>query len=186
MQANEIVRTHIDRGEDALTMLVNYTTTFFRYTELVWYVMDAELDYETASKIQCDFTWGGPEFAASFKAFVEENGYEIDDIQKVGKATADHYCTLPIPVYVAESSEDRVVLEADWCANPAFGGRPWDRPIDQYRYHWTDGWVGTCDLFRNNFEVAGLDKDLDFHMECAICIGSPNCRMVIEKKKKDE
>ena len=185
MAEKDFITEHIERGEDPMKMLVDYTASFFRYTVLAWFVLDEEYEYDKASEIQRAFTWGGKEFGDSFRAFMKTLDYEVNDIQSLGKAGAAHYCTLPIPLYVAESSDEKVVLDADFCTNPAFNGRPWDRPIDQYRYHYADGWVGTCDLFKNYFKILGLDKELDFHMECAICIGQPKCRFVIEKLKNE-
>lgn len=183
MEKKDIVLEHLERGEDPIKMCVDYTAEFFRYMELAWWVLDEEYEWEQARDLYSAFTWGSEECGAGFRALVEKLDYEVNDLESLGNACAAHYCDMPIPLAIAELDDDKVVLEADFCANPAFGGRPWDRPIDQYRYHYSDGWIGTCALFRNYYKVVGMEDELDFHMEGAICVGTPKCRFVIEKAK---
>jgi len=184
MERKDIVSEHINRGKEPKELLVTFTATFFRYLLLAWKVLEEEYSYDKASEIYRKFTWGSPEKAEFFKQLVNSLEYEVNDIITLGKAAAADYDGFPIPLDIVESTEDRVVLEASFCTNPSFGGRPWDRPLDQYVYHHVDGWLGTVDLFKNYFKVTNLDDELDFHMEGALCTGYPRCRFVIEKKKK--
>ncbi len=184
MARKDVVAELVNRGKDPKEMLVNFTGTFFRYLFLAWRVLEEEYDYDKASEIYRKFSWGSPEKAQFFKLLVDGLDYEVNDITTLGKAAAADYDGFPIPLDIVESTEERVILEAPFCANPSFGGRPWDRDLDQYVYHHVDGWCGTVDLFKNYFKVANLENDLDFHMEGALCTGYPKCRFVITKKNK--
>lgn len=178
----EIAAELVKRGKDPKDLLVEFTGTFFRHLFLAWRVLAETYNYEKASELYRKFTWASPECADGFRQVLKGLDFEVNDIQTVGKAAAAHYDGFPIPLDIVESNDKRVVLEAPYCTNPAFSGRPWDRPLDQYVYHHVDGWCGTVDLFKNYYQVVGLEKELDFHMEGALCTGYPRCRFVIEKK----
>lgn len=179
----DIVTELVEKGKDPTDLLVSYTGSFFRYLFLGWRVLQEMYDYDKADELYRKFTWGSPECGESFRQLIKQLDYEVNDITSMGKASAAHYAGLGILLNIVESTEERVVQEAPFCSNPAFGWRPWDRGLDQFVYHHVDGWCGTVDLFKNYFKVAGLDKELDFHMEGALCTGYPCCRWVIEKKK---
>lgn len=180
----DLVAELVKRGKEPKDLLVSYTASFFRYLFLAWRVLAESYNYDKASELYRKFTWGSPECAEGFRQVLKQLDYEVKDITTMGKAAAAHYSGFPIPLDIVESTEERVVLDAPFCTNPAFGGRPWDRPLDQYVYHHVDGWCGTVDLFKNYYNVVGLDKELDFHVEGALCTGFPSCRFVIEKKRK--
>ena len=183
MQEN-IVSELVKKGKDPKDLLPSYTGAFFRYLFLAWGALEEAYGYDKASELYRKFTWGSPECGDGFREVVKQLDYKVKDITTMGKASAAHYSGFPIPLDIVESTEERVVQEASFCPNPAFNCRPWDRALDQFVYHHVDGWLGTVDLFKNYFKVAGLDKELDFHMEGALCTGYPRCRFVIEKKKK--
>lgn len=180
----DIVTELVEKGKEPTDLLVSYIGTFFRYIYWGWRVLEEVYGYDKAHELYRKFTWGSPECGESFRQLLKQLDYEVKDITTMGKASAAHYAGLGIPLNIVESTKERVVQEAPFCPNPAFGWRPWDRGLDQFVYHHVDGWCGTVDLFKNYFKVAGLDKELDFHMEGALCTGYPCCRWVIEKKKK--
>jgi len=184
MESKEIVSEFVKRGKDPKDLLVTFTGSFFRYLFLGWRVLAEEYSYEKASELYRKFTWGSPECGEGFRQVLNFLDYEVNDIESMGKASAAHYSGFPIPLDIVESNKERVVQQAKFCTNPAYSGRPWDRPLDQYEYHHVDGWLGTVDLYKNYFKVAGLENELDFHMEGALCTGFPCCRFVIERKKK--
>jgi len=184
MERKDIVAELVSRGKDPKDLLLSYAGSFFRYLFLAWRALEESYGYTEAVKLYHKFTWGSPECGESFRGVLKQLDYEVKDISTLGKASAAHYTGFPIPLDIVESTEERVVQEATFCLNPAFGARPWDRALDQFVYHHVDGWLGTVELYKNYFRVTGLDKELDFHMEGALCTGYPRCRFVIEKKKK--
>jgi len=144
----DIVTELVEKGKKPTDLLVSYTGSFFRYLFLAWRVLEEIYGYDKAQELYRKSTWGSPECGESFRRLLKQLDYEVKDIASMGKASAAHYAGLGILLNIVESTKERIVLEAPFCPNPAFGWRPWDRGLDQFVYHYVDGWCGTVDLFK--------------------------------------
>jgi len=123
--------------------------------------------------------------AHAWPAVLEALGTEeIKNMKTLAKAFMKFQELFGVPVRIVEKSDDQIVFDGDFCANPAYTpeGYPHEEKMNFYK--------AVAEISRNGFvhvfpQLANVENEFEMDQLQFRCMGDDVCRYIIRRRNPD-